>query len=300
VTVPSFASIRGVAEVRLRRGRAAPEGAAPDLLLEVPHGATKARHFDALLANLRGPFPEGLRDFFFVNTDVGAPELAARVAARVVASDPRRAVLVVRALVPRTFVDLNRVIDERTAPSTSGTGGVTPGIVSYVRDPGDLALLLARYHAYRDLVERAYATVVGGGGRALMLHSYAPREVDVPVDERIVERLRDAYRPEKVGTWPLRAEVDLITTTPDGTRLADSGLAAALRAAFERSGLRCAEGAAYALHPATMAHRFAERYPGRTLCLEVRRDLLVRAFTPFAEMEADPAKVDRVAACLAE
>jgi hypothetical protein len=31
----------------------------------------------------------------------------------------------------------------------------------------------------------------------------------------------------------------------------------------------------------------------------MRRDLLVREFTPFAEMEIDPAKADRLAAVLA-
>jgi hypothetical protein len=132
-----------------------------------------------------------------------------------------------------------------------------------------------------------------------MVHTYAPRSVDVPVDERIVERLREAYLPENVGRWPLRPEVDLITRDPEGRRLAADALVEAVAAAFRAAGLAVAEAASYALHPATLAASFAARFPGRTLCLEVRRDLLVGAFTPFEEMAIDPAKADRVAAALA-
>ena len=93
-------------------------------------------------------------------------------------------------------------------------------IVEYVRDADDLALLLSLYDQYRALVRRAFEGICGAGGLGLMLHSYAPREVDVPVDEKIVERLRAAYAPDTVETWPLRAEVDMITRTAEGTRRA--------------------------------------------------------------------------------
>jgi hypothetical protein len=293
-----FESIPQVAEVRRAAGPRA--GAAPDLLLEVPHGATRAAHFDDLAGRLRGPLPEGLRDYFFVNTDVGAPELAIAVGERAVAVDPNRSVLVIRSLVPRTLVDCNRVVEPDTGPATSAAGAMTPGIASYLKDPGDLRLVKERYFAYRALVERAYEAVCGAGGLALMVHSYAPREVDVPVDDRIVERLREAYLPERVGGWPLRPEADLITRDPDGRRLADDALVERTLASLARAGVAARADATYRLHPSTMGHRMASRFPGRTLCLEVRRDLLVRRFTPFAEMEADPAKVDRVAAALVE
>ncbi|MBZ0151417.1 MAG: hypothetical protein K8J09_07780, partial [Planctomycetes bacterium] len=65
-------SIPKVCEVELVRGAAAGAAAAPDLLLEVAHGATTAAHFDGLRAELRGDYDGSLRDFFFVNTDVGA------------------------------------------------------------------------------------------------------------------------------------------------------------------------------------------------------------------------------------
>ena len=298
---PAIRAIPDVCEVARVLGPDSRPDAPPDLLIEIPHGATRAAHFDALLAVLRGPFPEGLRDFFFVNTDVGAPETALALADRVVRAAPRRSVLVLRSLIPRTFVDCNRVIDTGAgaAPSTSAAGEMTPGLLSYVRDPADRRLLLARYASYQDVAARAYEEVCGAGGTALMLHSYAPRSVDVPVDDRIVERLRAAYEPGVLESWPLRAEVDLITRTPEGERLADYALVEAVKASCRTAGFEPAESAAYALHPSTTGFVHASRWRGRTLCVETRRDLLVRAFTPFAEMDADSSRVARMASPLA-
>jgi hypothetical protein len=288
-----------VCDVRYVRGTDAVPAAPPDLLVEIPHGATKAAHFDALRAELRGEFPEGLRDFFFVNTDVGAPEVALRLAERFVAASPRRSALVVRCLVPRTFIDCNRVIDPATRPAASAAGQMTPGVANYVRDEGDFALLFSRYCAYRALVESAFGQVCGAGGVGLMLHSYAPKNIDVPVDERIVERLREAYSPGVYPKWTLRAEIDLITNAPDGALLADEALIGRVSAGFVREGFEVARNGAYSLHPSSMGHLLASRHRGRTLCLEMRRDLLARVFTPFDEMDIDPAKADRMAAVLA-
>jgi hypothetical protein len=298
VSGPVLRSIPRVADVERFGPPADRRSPSPaDLLLEVPHGATRAADFDELAAELKGPFLEGLRDYFFVNTDVGAPEVAARLAERLGATDRR--VWVVRSRIPRTFIDCNRVVDEATRPSSSKAGAMTPGVASYVKDPGDLRLLLSRYAAYRELVERAYEAVCGAGGTALMVHSYAPKEVDVPVDERIVERLREAYLPEQYPRWPWRSEADLITRTPQGERLADEGLVQRTLDAFAAAGVAATADATYALHPSTMGNRLATRYPGRTLCVEIRRDLLARDFTPFAEMAIDPAKADRMAGALA-
>jgi len=271
----------------------------PTLLLEVPHGATRAEHYDALRRALHGSFPDDLRDFFFVNTDVGAPELALRVGLAVVAAQPTRCVAVLRCLVPRTFVDCNRVIDADARPTSSAAGEMTPGVHAWVKDPGDLEFLLARYGAYRELAESLYESVCGRGGLALMVHSYAPRSIDVPVDEHIVASLREAYRPEKIGSWPLRAEVDLIADDPEGKMLASEALVREVQRELGGAGLGLARCGAYALHPTTLAHAFATKYPGKTLCLEVRRDLLVSKFTPFAEMPADAQKVERLARPLA-
>ncbi len=282
----SWRSIPDVCEFALVRGAAAK--GEPALLLEVPHGATRAEHYDTLRRALVGSYPDDLREFYFVNTDVGAPELALRVALAVVAAEPERCVAVLRCLVPRTFVDCNRLIE--AAPA-----GMTPGVHVWVKDPRDLELLLARYGAYRRLAESLYEGICGRGGLALMVHSYAPRSIDVPVDEKIVASLRAAYRPENIGNWPLRAEVDLIADDPEGRLLACEPLLRELLA----SDLRAVRCGSYALHPSTLAHAFATKYPGRTLCLEVRRDLLVAEFTPFAEMRADPRKLERIALPLA-
>lgn len=309
--VATLASIPKVADLAWHRGTAAAKGAAPDLVLEVPHGATQAAHFDALRAELQGAYPEDLKDFFFVNTDVGAPEVAERVAALVVEAEPARTALVIRCRLPRTFVDCNRLIDPKAAATTSKAGEMTPGIVGYVKDPRDLALLLERHAQYRRLVEQAFEAACGAGGagahaardgrgEGVMVHSYAPRSIDVAVDEKIVERLREAYRPEQIGRWPLRHEVDLITRTPDGALLASERLVERVRAGYRRIGIEIGENASYGMHPSTTAHALALKHPGRTLCLELRRDLLARAFTPFAEMQMDPAKVERMARPLAE
>lgn len=296
----AFPSIPRVCDVTWFRGTRAPEDATPDVLLEVPHGATKAEHFASLRAELVGAYPEDLAEFFFVNTDVGAPEVAERLATRLVAADPRRTALVVRCRLPRTFVDCNRVISPDAVGAPSAAGAVTPGLMPWVTHPTDRALLLERYAAYRQLVERAVETVMGARGYALFVHSYAPRTIDVAVDEHVVANLREAYRPEVVGRWPLRPEVDLITRDPSGRRLADEALLAALRAASSRAGVATAEDHTYTLHPSTLAAVHAARFPGRTLCFEVRRDLLVETFTPFAEMRVAPAAVERIAGIFAE
>lgn len=286
-------SVAGIAEVtRVGVGE-------PSLLIEVPHGATKRAHFDALRAQLKGPFPDDLIDFFFVNTDVGAPEAALALARAITKAEPARGALVIRCELPRTFVDCNRIIDATTVPSTSTATGMTPGIVRYVTDANDLKTLLDKYAQYRALVTRAFDEVCGAGGTAVMFHTYAPRSVDVPVDENIVQALHKAYEPEVEPTWPLRAEVDLITTTPEGTSFADASLVALVKEAFSEGGAQVADSVAYPMHPSTLAYAFADRYRGQTLCLEVRRDLLMKAFTPFAEMTADDVKVARISSLLA-
>ena len=290
----SLAAIPDVCEVMHLRGSAAAPDAVPDLLIEVPHGATRAVHFTKLRAELRGEYPADLQDFFFVNTDVGAPEVAVAVAQHYVAALPRRSAVVVRCLIPRTFVDCNRVIDADVEPKASAAGEMTPGLQAYVRDLGDRRLLLERYGAYRELVTRAYEKVCGGGGFGVMLHSYAPRSIDVPVDERIVERLRREYEVGRIGSWPLRAEVDFIAKDEAGRVLGSQRLLDGVGEEVRRAGYGVAVGATYALHPVTMAYQFAVRYPGKTLCLEVRRDLLVGEFRAFEEMCGEVGRVGRI------
>jgi N-formylglutamate amidohydrolase len=296
----SLGSIDRVVDVIHVRGAQASVDAPADLLLEIPHGATRAHHFTSLRAQLKGPFPDNLIDFFFVNTDVGAPEGALALAHHVVARAPTRSVALLRCQIPRTFIDCNRVIDEASRPGTSSAGGMTPGVVRYVTDADDLKLLFSRYRAYRASVEAHMERVCGSGGTALMFHSYAPRSVDVEVDENIVARLHEAYRPEVEPTWPLRAEVDLISKSPEGAQLADPELVTRVKDALASGGLAATECGTYALHPVSLAHGFAVRWPTQTLCLEVRRDLLVQKFTPFSEMTADAGKCARIGALLGD
>jgi hypothetical protein len=288
-------SVPGVCEVELLRGSAAEPGATPDVLFEVPHGATLGRHFEELRAQLRGCYPADLQDFFFVNTDVGSPELAAAAAGLVVRNQPRRTCLVVRCVLPRTFVDCNRRIDRGAIPVSTDAGRMTPGLPPWVSDEADKSLLLERYFAYRSVATAAFDAVCSRGGVALCVHTYAPRSVDVPIDDRIVESMHAAYAADRVGSWPLRAAVDLITHDPDGRELASPRLARLAEAELQSAGIEVQRNNAYSLHPVTIAHDFATRYPGQTLCFEVRRDLLVAAFTPFREMIPDPARIARVA-----
>jgi predicted N-formylglutamate amidohydrolase len=292
-------SVEGVCDVEYLHGAAADPKTPPDLLLEVAHGATRAAHFAALRAELRGDYPSDLIDFFFVNTDVGSPELARAIALRVVANQPRRSAVIVRCLLPRTFVDCNRRVDRDTTAAPSKKGEMTPGLQPWVQDDRDRTLLLDRYFAYRDVVTRAFELVAGGGGMSLFVHTYAPRSIDVAVDVDIARKLRAAYAPEQLATWRLRPAVDLITHDPDGVELAHPQLAQRAAAEFAGAGFEVARNSTYALHPVTLAHGFAQREPRSTLCFEVRRDLLVPAFVPFVELDVDPRQVERAAQPLA-
>ena len=292
-------SIPRVCDVVVLRGKKSPASAPPDVLLEVPHGATATSDFTSLRAELTGAYPDRLEDFFHVNTDVGAPEVAARAAELLLGLDPRRAAVVVTSRIPRTFVDCNRMIDANAAARPSATGDVTPGLMPWMTHGPDRELVLDRYARYRQLVSEWTEQVLDRGGVAIQVHSYAPRDVDVPVDLQIVATLHAAYRPDALSRWPLRPEVDLIVVAPDGRRLAAPRLAQELRAGYVAAGIGVAEGLAYRLHPQTVAGHVAARYPGRTLCYEMRRDLLVDEFIPFQPMRVAPEKIERHAAILA-
>lgn len=275
-------------------GALADPEAAPDLLVELPHAAWRRAHFEAVRARLVGALPEGLIDFFFVNTDVGAEAVALALASALVEAEPRRSALVLACRVPRTFVDCNRVLGEQVT-------GMTPGLAPYVNDPADQALLSELHRGYVEAADRWVDRVCGAGGVAISLHSYAPRTVPIEViTDRIVEDLHRVYAPELADTWPLRPEVDLISTDLDGKRLLSDALVEPCLRGYAALGLEVTEGRTYPLHPATQAARFAARHPGRTLCLELRRDLLVREWRPFAEMEVDPRAAERLAGPLLE
>jgi hypothetical protein len=268
-------------------------GAEPafDLLIEVPHGATTTADFNELAALIESELPDGLVDFFYVNTDVGAFELAMATAAELVACAPERSVVIVRSRIPRTFIDCNRRID--ASPEAFRAGGVTPGIAPYIVAESDLALLKSRYARYIDTV-RAVSDALKADGAVLLLHTYGPRTVDVQVDADIVRNLRRAYEPDVEPTWPLRPEFDVIARDAEGRFHAPIEVVEALREALLPLGWPVADSATYPMHPSTMAWDHVMLRPGRALCLEVRRDLLVETFDPFVEMLVSAPKVNSI------
>jgi len=288
--------LAGVCEIH----RFAVTAGAPGLLIELPHGATQRAHYDAVAAQLASPLPARLEQFFHVNTDFGAPELAFEVAARIAGAKRKartRGVVVVRALVPRTFIDLNREI------AASAASGMTPGLPPYITATHDQELLISLYQQYHAAVAKLYqetCSAAGGGGLAVALHSYAPRSVEVAVDADIVTALRSAYRPAAYGAWTLRPGVDFITRDDAGRDLAPAGLVSVLRADYARLGLETGENATYHLHPATMGYRYALAHPGHVLCIEFRRDLLGAPWRPFTPSPVGPRKVARLARPLAD
>ncbi len=298
-----IASVAGVAEVTHLRGPDAADSHAPALLVEVPHGADRFAHYQALRRRLRGRLPAALEHFFFANTDVGAWQYGVEVARRVVAARPDRSAVVIRCLIPRTFIDTNRVAqpDPAQPPRSLAAGGLTAGLAPYILDPNDQQLLLNMHRRYVQLVTAAFTRICGGGGFGLIPHTYGPRTMGIEqVDEHIVEALHAAAQPDVWESWPLRPEIDLLTRDQDGNEHAPAGIVRALTDAYSRAGLTACESQTYCLHPATQAFRWAMDYSDRVLCMEVRRDLLVASFDLFAQMDVQPAAIDRVSAPLAD
>ena len=287
-------SVPGVCELVVHRGTSG----GPQVLVEVPHGATREAEYHALARTLKGRLPAQLEHFFFVNTDVGAPEGAAWLGRTLAARGVT--VVVARCLIPRTFIDTNRVV-EHDARGGTLVDGLTPGVPGYLDDAEDLARLVELHAAYHALVGRAYDAVCGRGGRALQLHSYAPRSVGIEkTDATIVEALHAAYVPEVYATWPERPAVDLISATADGSFRTAPALVASTRAAYARAGIDAQENATYHLHPATMGLHYARRFPEQVLCVELNRGLIADPFTPFGVSPISEPKVARMVAPIAE
>ncbi len=283
-------TLPGVCEIE-RFGPKTGSETPPALLIEVPHGATSDSDFDAALAALAGPVPADLRDFFHVNTDVGAPECAVELARGVAAPPDRFSAVVLRCLVPRTFCDCNRELG--TGTEHYAASGITPAIPEYVGNQADRELLASWHRSYCETASGLYTEVCGNGGLAVILHSYAPRSVQIgSLDVGIVAALREAYEPDRYSTWVERPPIDLITADQDGRQLAAPDLVEEVKAAYRRLlAIEPTENASYCLHPSTLGYRHSARFPGRVLCLEVRRDLVAEPYRPFDEMAIGPEKV---------
>ncbi len=292
----SLTSIPGVVDSLVLRGARALHDAPPDLVIEVPHGATQTADFTSVESVLTSPLPAQLIHFFYVNTDAGAFELGEAAARRFVLDEPARCVTILRCRIPRTFIDCNRRID--ASPAEFREGKVTPGLMPWITTPEDRRLLRDRYEAYVAAV-RAVSAALRPDGAMLLLHTYAPRTVDVEVDLKIVENLHRAYTPEIEPSWPLRPEVDVIGRDTEGVQHAPEPVVAALRAELGKLGIVAGDSTTYPMHPSTLAWEHVTRHPGRALCLEVRRDLLADPFDPFVEMAIGAEKVARLAGPLA-
>lgn len=283
----------GVCEVAFT----APRAGAPTLLVELPHGATRTGDYVATRARLAGGLPAGLEAFFYVNTDIGTPECGEWLGEALAAEG--FGVLTLRCLVPRTFIDCNRVVSGATSGAV--IDGLTPAVAAYIEDAGDRALLEGLHRDYHALTDRAYRQICGAGGLALQLHSYAPRSVGIDrVDGEIVTALRRAYEPDVYKTWPERPAVDVICAEADGTMWAAPELVAAVRAGYAGIEVEARENATYTLHPATMGYQYARAFPGQVLCVELNRGLLADPFVPFGESPIGAAKVARMTAPLAQ
>lgn len=294
--IPPSHSIPNIVDTFLLRGSAAGQATPADLLLEIPHGATDTSDFHELAEKLRSPLPEGLSDFFHVNTDVGAFEVALRAAELFVEQNPNRSAAVLRCRIPRTFIDCNRKID--SSPEAFKEGGVTPGLMPWVTDSADLELLHGRYQGYISAVREARESLASDGAMAL-LHTYSPWTVDVQVDEDIVKNLRRAYEPKVRETWPMRPEFDIISRDMEGNDHAPGPVVEELRSQLNEQNWSLANSDTYPIHPSTMAWDHIVALPGRALCLEVRRDLLADPFDPFVQMNICSKKVEPIALALA-
>lgn len=296
------ASHEGMVDV-VRLGPDARSSAPADLLIELPHGATTAADYQRLAAQMRSILPRDLIAFFFVNTDVGTPEVGAKLAALLaepsrhrsllgdLADQPGRNILVVRSRIPRTLVDCNRT---DAPPPGSGLTGMLPG---YIRDEADVVLLRQLHSTYLGVARAAWAEVIAAEGRGISLHSYAPRSVAIErVTDTIVADLRDAWRhPESL---PLRPEVDVIDLDPEGVQRADPALVDAVIGEFAADGVAAVRSQTYRLHPVAFSAEVAQAAPLVALTVEIRRDLLVD-WDPFVEMKVRPSGVDAAAAALA-
>ena len=101
------------------------------------------------------------------------------------------------------------------------------------------------------------------------------------------------WPPPAWRAWPPREE-------QQRSQVAPRPLADELRAALGAAGIGAGENATYTLHPASTGHRHATRWPGRVLCVEVRRDLLGDPWIPFEESPIGAEAAERLARPIAE
>lgn len=280
-----------------------PPRTGPWLLIEVPHGATRATDYERTASKLQAVLPKNLIEFFYANTDTGAPEGAEFLGEWLSAKG--WGVAYVRCTIPRTFIDVNRVLSSE-ALSVEGRGvvrgGLTAAIPAYIDNATDAAVLIDLHRRYHSIAAAAYA-LVGGHPHCfhLQLHSFAPKSVGIEIVGRdIVERLRAAYQPAVYATWPDRPMVEVIAESEDGSFRVAPALTLRLKAAYARAGLELADSVTYRLTPAAMGYEYARAYPETTMCIEMNRAAIGNPFQPFAPTEASEAGLRKLLLPLAE
>ena len=287
-------SIEGVVEVIVHR---APSPSQKWLFIEVPHGATRKSDYDAVVSRLKSTLPDELEHFFFVNTDIGAPEGAAWLGRTLSAQGVN--VVVARCLIPRTFIDTNRVI----AGTEQGVvkDGLTPAVPGYIDSPQDAEWLTSQHARYHQVVEAAYLEICrGANGLALQLHSFSPRSVAIEkTDGNIVTALHEAYVPEVYAKWPERPPIDVISALADGSFRAAPKLVDALLQAYVADGIAAKENGTYHLHAVAMGYQYARAYPSQVVCVELNRGLVADPFVPFGVSPISEAKVAKMVAPIA-
>ena len=92
----------------------------------------------------------------------------------------------------------------------------------------------------------------------------------------------------------MRPEVDLLTRDLQGKTWAPMSLVNDVATGLAAIGLDVQQSKTYALHPATQAWRWSSAHADQTLCIEIRRDVLVRRFALLEPMQSDLEKVAAV------
>ncbi|MGV3622495.1 MAG: N-formylglutamate amidohydrolase [Archangium sp.] len=263
------------------------------LLVDVPHGATRKRDYDAVFAKMKGELPHELEHFFFVNTDIGAPEGAQWLGKTLAPLGIN--VVFARCLIPRTFIDPNRVVELSDAEGKV-KDGLTAAVPAYITNQEDLAWLREQHRRFHEALSAAYEVICKErDGLALQLHSYSPRSVGIEkVDAGIVNALHAAYVPETYATWPERPAVDLISATKDGSFRTAPKWVDSLLHEYAKAGIDAKENATYHLAPVATGLLYAVRYPQQVVCVELNRGLLADPFVPFGVSTISEEKVARM------
>ena len=290
-------------------GPEADDQAPATIFLEIPHGATTHAHLEAI-KTLDAQTPEDWDTVYWCSTDQGAPEVALRAAQLLTSPEwawaqlgqaaaqqaADRVVVLIRGLIPRHYVDLNRL----WVPQDQTAGvGLTPTLPEFLRqqpEPGrKLQALHTRYHA---AIMAQYEQTCGLGGQAMQIHTYSPRSVSAPQGVS-GPLLRRAWSDAEREQWPLRPIGQLITGRADEPPLSDAALVDALRREFEAIGVTLAVNEPFAFHPVTTLDQLAHRWPGQLTALELGREFLAQRYDPLGPWTPDVQVVERAAGALA-